>query len=603
MINGKHVPGKGLPGAIVNIQGRNIIGVQQSNGTFSFPIVGKQFHLNSVTKKSYVLLDADATSKTYTYTRDTLFFVMETSDQILQDKLTTERQIRRSLQTKLQAREDELDSLRTIQKISQEEYQQELQRLYAEQNENDKLISNMAERYSTLDYDRMDEFYRQVSYYIEQCDLVKADSLLRSRGNISEQIENVLQQIQILEQEKKIHQQAQYVIDHDKDELAQRCYSYYEKFLLQHQNDSAAHYLAKRLRLDSTNIDWISEYAWYLSEYIADYDLALTFYDKQLKLIINSYGNDHLKLASLNNNIGLIYEKHGEYDKALNHYLQALEYGLKHNDTDYNIATYYHNIGYVYYSGFCNYKLALKYLKKAIKIRKNISDNNYDLSISYNDIGIIYWSLGKYDLALEYHQKSLDIKKELNNQLGVAYSYLNMSSVYRGIGDYNLASEYDFNALEILLEHYGKHHPEVAIIYNKLGLNYWKQGKYDLALEYHYKALELRIRTLGAEHHFTGTSYNNIGTVYLAQQNYDLAIDNYSKAVTILLKNLGEHHYEVGETYGNLGWTYYQTGNYLKAEEYIQKAYDIYLAVYGAKYFVTVRLNEILQMCKEQLNK
>ena len=146
MINGKHVPGQGLPGSIVSIKDRTAIGVKNSNGTFSFPVTDNQFRVDSVKKKDYVLLDADVASKTYTHTADTLFFVMETPERILQDKLATERRLRRSLQAKLQTRENELDSLIAIQKISQEEYQQSLQKLYAEQSENDKLISDMAER-------------------------------------------------------------------------------------------------------------------------------------------------------------------------------------------------------------------------------------------------------------------------------------------------------------------------------------------------------------------------------------------------------------------------------------------------------------------------
>ena len=87
MVNGQHIAGQGLPGTVVDIQGRSNIGVKNSNGAFSFPIVGKQFYVKSVTKKDYVLLDADAVAKTYTHTEDTIFFVMETPEQIFQDRI------------------------------------------------------------------------------------------------------------------------------------------------------------------------------------------------------------------------------------------------------------------------------------------------------------------------------------------------------------------------------------------------------------------------------------------------------------------------------------------------------------------------------------
>ena len=122
MINGKHVPGQGLPGSIVSIKDRTAIGVKNNNGSFSFPVTDNQFHVDSVKKKDYVLLDADAASKTYTHTVDTLFFVMETPEQLWEDRYSAERRFRDELTIKLKAREREVDSLLKVNKISQEEY-------------------------------------------------------------------------------------------------------------------------------------------------------------------------------------------------------------------------------------------------------------------------------------------------------------------------------------------------------------------------------------------------------------------------------------------------------------------------------------------------
>ena len=88
-------------------------------------------------------------------------------------------------------------------KITEQEYQQALQQLNTERSDNYKLISDMAERYSTLDYDQMDEFYRQISYYIEQCEFTKADSLLKTRGDVNKQIEEELQRGQVIDKKKK----------------------------------------------------------------------------------------------------------------------------------------------------------------------------------------------------------------------------------------------------------------------------------------------------------------------------------------------------------------------------------------------------------------
>ena len=293
---------------------------------------------------------------------NTLFFVLETPEQILQDKLSTERRLRRSLQTKLQARENELDSLIAIQKISQEEYQQSLQKLYAEQSENDKLISDMAERYSTLDYDQMDEFYRQVSYYIEQCEFVKADSLLKTRGNLQAQLEAAKQQGQAIQQDEEKLQRAKVVHQHDIDELAKRCYSYYENFLMQHQNDSAAYYLEQRVKLDSSNVEWMDEYALFLIDYLAEYKKAKEYYEILLPISLNSYGEYHNVTAKIYNNLGHLYQKIGEFQNAKDNFEHSL-----------NLRA------------------------------KILGDKHPDVALTYDHIGSIYSELGEYTTSIQFH--------------------------------------------------------------------------------------------------------------------------------------------------------------------------------------------------------
>ena len=503
MINGKHVPGEGLPGSIVSIKDRTDIGVKNNDGTFSFPVTDNQFRVDSVKKKDYVLLDADAASKTYTHTADTLFFVMETPEQILQDKLATERRLRRSLQSKLHARENELDSLIAIQKISQEEYQQSLQQLYAEQSENEKLITDMAERYSTLDYDQMDEFYRQVSYYIEQCEFVKADSLLKTRGNLQAQIESALQTGQLIDQKKTELAKAETVHQHDVDELAKRCYSYYENFKMQHQNDSAAYYLEQRVQLDTTNAQWLDELANFLEKYLAQYDRALEYYQKSLAIEKKIFDEPHPNVAASYNNIGFVYSSQGDYDRALEYYLRALSirkqvFGESHPD----LANSYNNLGSVYYSQG-DYTHALEYFQQSLAIRKQVyGESHPDVATSYNDIGNVYYSQGDYARALEYYQQSFAIWKQVYGEYHpyVATSYSNIGCIYNAQGDYARALEYHQQSLAIRKQLFGESHPAVALLYNTIGSVYDAQGNYARAQDYYQQALNIYRQTLGEEH-------------------------------------------------------------------------------------------------------
>ena len=647
MINGKHVPGQGLPGSIVSIKDRTAIGVKNSNGTFSFPVTDNQFRVDSVKKKDYVLLDVDAASKTYTHTADTLFFVMETPEQILQDKLATERRLRRSLQAKLQTRENELDSLIAIQKISQEEYQQSLQKLYAEQSENDKLISDMAERYSTLDYDQMDEFYRQVSYYIEQCEFVKADSLLKTRGNLHAQLEAAKHQGKAIQQEKEQLQKAEKVHQHDVDELAKRCYSYFENFKMQYQNDSAAYYLEQRVQLDTTNVQWLDEYSLFLTNYLAEYRNAIECCDRALQLSIKRYGVKHDSTATLYNNMGYIYSFVGDNSKTLDYYAKSLQireelHGLEHID----VAMSYNNVGQTYLS-LENYTEALKYIQIAIAIQEKILDQSHvDLMISYNNLGVLYSEIGEFSNAIEIYGKALAIAKDkygcespeiatIYNNIGLVYSYLvdyvhsleffkkalsirqqvfpethhSIATSYSNIGAcYNLLKDYsnslDFlhKALGIQEKLIGLEHPDIASLYGHIGNVYMSNGNYDNALEYHLKALKILENSLSVDNLSGAAVYNNIGSAYLKLGDYDNAIIYLQKAIQILDEHLGPETPYAVSSYNHIGIAYFQMGNYILSLEYYQKAHDISEKVFGPHHQRTLEIRAKLDSVQDVLN-
>ena len=77
MVNGQHVKGQGLKGAVVALYGRTSVGVQNVDGSFSFPVAGKSYTVQSVTKNGYQLVDADAAPKAYAYSANSTYLVME----------------------------------------------------------------------------------------------------------------------------------------------------------------------------------------------------------------------------------------------------------------------------------------------------------------------------------------------------------------------------------------------------------------------------------------------------------------------------------------------------------------------------------------------
>ncbi len=85
-----------------------------------------------------------------------------------------------------------------------------------------------------------------------------------------------------------------------------------------------------------------------------------------------------------------------------------------------------------------------------------------DVAASYNNIGAVYDTQGKNEEALEYYQKSLDIKIRVvgGDHPDVAASYTNIGIVYGNKGDRAAATEMYTKAYHIYLKKLGPDHPE-----------------------------------------------------------------------------------------------------------------------------------------------
>ena len=586
MVNGKLVPGQGLRGATVSIKGRTAVLVNADDGAFSFPVAEAQFRLDSVKKKGYQLVDLDACPKTYKYSPNPLYIVMETPEQQLQDKLNAERKIRRNLQKQLQSKEDEIEALREANKISQEEYQATLLKIYEEQESNEQLIADMAKRYSELDYDQLDEFYRQVSLFIEDGELVKADSMLRSRGDIKAQVNTIIQRGQTLQKEREKLQQAEAVQRADIEEASKRCHSFYETFYLQHQNDSAAHYLLLRAQLDSTNVEAQNEVAKFLVEFLSEFDKATPYYQTAMRQAKLQYGERCEWVATILYNTGMVHYYRSELPEALEDFNQAKEiYSEILGDNHPEVATMINAIGLIHNS-LGDYQTALDYFLQCAEIRKAaLGENHFEVAAAYNNIGHIYAVLRDLSKAMEYQKKSLEIKKKLlgENDPSLAITHSNIGTIFYYQRDFDSAAYHLNKALEINIIALGESHPNTASSYSNAAMMYTVNKDYDKALEYNMKALTIMQKILGEDNPKMAYYYSNIGTTYIYMGNNEEALKYMNKALSNKKATLGEEHPDLADYYYNIGELYYRMGDKAKSIENFRTAQSIWEKAFGPK--------------------
>ena len=81
---------------------------------------------------------------------------------------------------------------------------------------------------------------------------------------------------------------------------------------------------------------------------------------------------------------------------------------------------------------------------------------------SYGGIGNVYNSQGQYERALEYYQKSLEIRIRVfgSDHPDVAVSYENLAAVYQTQGNHVQTKEMVTMAYHIFLKVLGPDHPQ-----------------------------------------------------------------------------------------------------------------------------------------------
>ena len=447
MVNSKYIPGKGLEDATVIIQGRSAV-LTQANGSFSFPIIAKTFMIQEVLKNGYQLVDADATKKDYQYTPNTFYILMETPEQQMEDKLATEQKIRRMLQLRLQKREDELEKLKVQNKLTQEDYCKALQQLYDEQKSNEMLIADMAKEYSQMDYDQMDSLNRQISNDILNGELTKADSLLRSKGDMRSRNEEISRRKKAEVQRKNELARQQKELDISEEgtrklleDFAADCYKFYKIYQLENKYDSASYYIELRANRDTTNAIWQYDAGSFFFYYAEDYQKATPYYLRLLKLLnlTNNFGNNnnrtlsqirkimrknssldispvmmsyilgiHVCIGYCYYQIGNKYECQGDTLSALNYFENFFQV-LNEKSKNINYPIFYLNI----FSPFFNY------FEKAI-----------DYYTPYTDFVVSLLAKDKRAFFIHFLLVKL-VKNDIQNPLTISRCYKKTLNIYR----------------------------------------------------------------------------------------------------------------------------------------------------------------------------
>ncbi|MBN2826218.1 MAG: tetratricopeptide repeat protein [Campylobacterales bacterium] len=245
-------------------------------------------------------------------------------------------------------------------------------------------------------------------------------------------------------------------------------------------------------------------------------------------------------------------------------------------------------------------------IEKATQALENFEYQKYhEILDSYSDDKEI--AQIKYLKAKEYYNRLLyqDAKKQMHKVVALDednYEYNHWyGKILYTLGQYDNALKYYEKSLNIELKNHQKPTANTATAYNQIGGMWHFKGNYPKAIEYYEKSLAIRLKTTREEHPDTATTYNNLGEAYRAKCKYTKAMEYYEKSLAIRLKTTGDEHPNTAATYNNLGLVYEARLKYQKAYKYMQKTINIVTKTLPANHPYVIKSKRDLERIKTKL--
>lgn len=527
-----------LPGALLRVMGSHNAVQSGKQGTFELLFNGKRegkdaFSFSSISLNGYDLLDKKIKGPYAISTTVPVELVLVPRSLKQKIEAKVRQQIEANYQKKLSRIQAEKNKLGKM-------YAQKITQLEEEYEKRDMLIGDMVERYASLDYAHLDAFKEQLSIFIENGELERADSLIQT-----EDIRKLESEHRVLNNAaKKINQ----ALANNTDKLLTIYQGKIDLHLVNFDNDSVGYYKEKIVALDTTNVKNIHDAAQFLLENLAQYDKAEKYYRLALRQSLAQHGEAHEDVAE-------------SYGALANLYCYKSQYGI-----------------------------AKEYFEKSISIQTNLSgEKNKRVAESYIGIGFIYSSMMAFHDGLAYYQKAENILKEVcgEKEPDLVPLYTNMAGSFQLLGKNQEAYDYYQKALKLQMEIAGENTILTAKLFHNIASYYEEIKDLDKACQYYKKAIEIRLKVVGSWHPEIASSYFAIGSLFESGGKYDEAIVCLSKSLAIFLDFIGFYSCEVADVLSKIAYIYYCQAKYQESEEFFLQALKSGIQVYGP-YHLTV---------------
>jgi len=256
----------------------------------------------------------------------------------------------------------------------------------------------------------------------------------------------------------------------------------------------------------------------------------------------------------------------GELAEAERDGLEALQMA---RGTDARLEEAYacNNLG-VLYGTQGQYELALEYHQRSLTVRRELGVA-YDVAQSLENVGTALSFLGRLDEAEAHYQETLETQKDIGNRGDEASIYHNLAWLHRE-REQPEAAESEFLHALALWEGMD-HRRGVAFVHNDLGTLYLEQGRLDEARD-HLERSAQRYEDMGANT-FLPENYVVLAQVYLGLGRPQDALAAAQKALDWALQNRDRR--QEAMACRALGEVHLASADLAAAQRYAQRSLDL----------------------------
>jgi len=234
-----------------------------------------------------------------------------------------------------------------------------------------------------------------------------------------------------------------------------------------------------------------------------------------------------------------------------------------------------------------NLDRAIEYHENSLEMMKELG-HLHGMADLYNNLGLVYWSKGDLDRAIEYHQQSLTINEKIGSKRRIASSLNNLGNAYSLKGELDKGLEFFQRSLSIKMELDYKLDVDTTLV--NIGTIYQLKGELDTALDYYQKSLAVSEET-GAKHNIA-LAINNTAEIHLLRGEIGHALEEFKRCLK-LYEELGFKQ-EVAMSFSNIAKVYWKRGNFEKALDYYRKSLAIYEEMSNDPYTAIIVLNLLM---------